>query len=284
MSVFISWSGERSQRVAEALRDWLPNVIQKLDVWMSKADIEKGTQWRGEIRSHLDSSSVGIICLTPENLTAPWLLFESGALSKVESESGSESRVLTYLYDIGASDVEEPLAQYQATIANEEDTKELVLTINRNIDEELRSPSDRVEAAFGKFWPDLKDVLDAIPQPRVERHQPRSTQEIAEETLNLVRQIARDQGTSPVLGVPGFRRVSSVVPSWPQAGAVLPGFENITGRIPPVQVSRGPAGSLAISEPGYTGFFIVPKHVVEALTTAEDEKSSEDSKSEEGEA
>ena len=160
----------------------------------------------------------------------------------------------------------------------------LVLTINRNIDEELRSPSDRVEAAFGKFWPDLKDVLDAIPQPRVERHQPRSTQEIAEETLNLVRQIARDQGTSPVLGVPGFRRVSSVVPSWPQAGAVLPGFENITGRIPPVQVSRGPAGSLAISEPGYTGFFIVPKHVVEALTTAEDEKSSEDSKSEEGEA
>jgi hypothetical protein len=83
MKVFISWSGERSRAVAEALREWLPNVIQTVNLWVSLADIEKGARWSTDITAQLEECSVGLICLTPENLSAPWLLFEAGALSKM---------------------------------------------------------------------------------------------------------------------------------------------------------------------------------------------------------
>jgi hypothetical protein len=83
MEVFISWSGERSKAVAEALHDWLPNVIQTVRPWVSLADIEKGTRWNTDIASQLAECRVGLICLTPENVSAPWLLFGSPGIPVV---------------------------------------------------------------------------------------------------------------------------------------------------------------------------------------------------------
>jgi TIR domain len=82
MKVFISWSGERSRAVAEVLRQWLPNVIQAVTSWVSLDDIEKGAPWSTDIAVQLGECRAGLICLTPENLSASWLLFEAGALSK----------------------------------------------------------------------------------------------------------------------------------------------------------------------------------------------------------
>src|SRR5258708_37243367 len=81
-NVFISWSGERSQKVGTAIYDWLPMVVQSAKPWMSGEDIEKGSRGLDEIAKALDVMSVGIICLAPENLERPWILFEMGALSK----------------------------------------------------------------------------------------------------------------------------------------------------------------------------------------------------------
>src|SRR6266705_3132311 len=112
MSVFISWSGKRSKELALLLRNWLPNVLQGLDVWMSDSDIDAGTRSMTEISEHLKTAKIGIICVTPENQTyAPWLLFEAGAISKTVSDA---ARVCPYLLNLQANQLVGPLAQFQS--------------------------------------------------------------------------------------------------------------------------------------------------------------------------
>src|SRR6516165_8241755 len=72
MKIFISWSGDRSKYIATALRDWLRNVIQAADPWMSDVDIGTGKPWFQEISVQLAECKAGIICVMPENQDKPW--------------------------------------------------------------------------------------------------------------------------------------------------------------------------------------------------------------------
>jgi hypothetical protein len=82
MDIFISWSGARSRAVAEALKEYLPMIVNAFNPWLSCADIDKGARWISELSAALETAKAGIICLTPNNLVAPYVLFESGAISK----------------------------------------------------------------------------------------------------------------------------------------------------------------------------------------------------------
>ena len=42
--VFISWSGDRSKEIAEALRKWIPSVLQFAKPYYTPSDIEKGAK------------------------------------------------------------------------------------------------------------------------------------------------------------------------------------------------------------------------------------------------
>ncbi len=81
MKVFISWSGDESRQIAEALRDWLATLSESVEPYMSARDNEAGVRWNSVISGELERSDFGILCVTPTNLQAPWLLFEAGALS-----------------------------------------------------------------------------------------------------------------------------------------------------------------------------------------------------------
>jgi hypothetical protein len=67
MKVFLSQSGERSKIIALALRQWLPDVIQSLEPWVSSEDIDAGVRWNNEVTKELSETRFGIICLTREN-------------------------------------------------------------------------------------------------------------------------------------------------------------------------------------------------------------------------
>ncbi len=186
MKVFISWSGPVSKAVALALRDWLPSVIQAIEPWVSSEDIDKGTQWSQGIAEQLKTTKVGIICLTPQNLTAPWLLFESGAISK----SVSKSFVCTYLLGVESSSVQHPLALFQDTKADREDTRKLLRTVNKALVKQSL-PLDKLDRAFDQWWPELdkaladsRSMLAASAKPAPPK---RSDREILEEILELTR-------------------------------------------------------------------------------------------------
>lgn len=81
--IFVSWSGENSNQIAIALKEILQNNIFKdtcLDCFVSDVDISSGDDWWNKIKTELKKCKLGIVCITKENLRAPWVYFESGAM------------------------------------------------------------------------------------------------------------------------------------------------------------------------------------------------------------
>jgi hypothetical protein len=69
-----------------------------------------------ELSKALAGTKVGIICLTSENKSAPWVLNEAGALSKTIDD---KTRLCIYLLGgLQFQDVEPPLGMFQATNAD----------------------------------------------------------------------------------------------------------------------------------------------------------------------
>lgn len=187
MKVFISWSGERSKQLAQHLKNWLPKVIQSLDPWMSAEDIRAGGRWLLEVSKQLEEASFGVVCLTAENLSEPWILFEAGALGK-ELET---AYVCPYLLGLEPSAISGPLAQFQAKRANRDDTLALLESINLAAGDNQRPLTDALlQEAFSKWWPDLEAGINGIPD-RVGVPAQRRDRDMIEEILNLTRQIAR---------------------------------------------------------------------------------------------
>jgi hypothetical protein len=184
VKVFISWSGERSRVIASALKSWLPLVIQDLDPWMSESDINKGTRWFADVSDQLQQASVGIICLTPENIDEPWILFEAGALSKTIQKTF----VCPYLFQLKPADLKGPLAQFQVTQSEKDDTRRLLNTLNEALEKKL--PSKVIEESFDVFWPKFEKTLEAIPSKPEIKKTKREDREILEEILLLVRSIS----------------------------------------------------------------------------------------------
>ena len=185
MQVFISWSGERSHALAGLLQNWLPKVLQAVRPWISSASIDAGTRWSPEVAQGLQQSQFGILCLTPENLREPWILFEAGALSKIVSEA----RVVPYLLGLEPRELDGPLAQFQAVRADKAGTSALIQSLNS-------AASDRaimVEAldeTLEMWWPQLEgDIQHLLSSPLVsEVPRPlRTTEDMLGEVLELLR-------------------------------------------------------------------------------------------------
>jgi hypothetical protein len=125
--------------------------------WLSSSDIQAGVTWQSELQLQLQESRVGIICLTRDNLNAPWLHFEAGALSKALGNS----YVCPYLFGFQPSELTGPLPQFQAVPSDKEGTKALVFTLNRALGED--AVKDGVlDKTFERWWSDLSDNLASI--------------------------------------------------------------------------------------------------------------------------
>lgn len=158
MKIFISWSGKRSKKVSEKLRQWLPNIIPAVKPWASHSDIEAGLRWSNSLQQELSNTRFGIICCTEENLNSPWILFEAGAIAKTLDDT----YVCPYLIDFEPIALPGPLKQFQAKQANKNGTWELIKTINKAL--KVNSVDEtKLERIFKKHWPDLEFALNSLP-------------------------------------------------------------------------------------------------------------------------
>lgn len=159
MKVFISWSGDRGKVIATGLRSWIGDVLQKVEPWLSSEDIDPGTRWNTELADQLEKTHFGIICLTPESARAPWVLFEAGALAKTLGSS----RVCPYVFQLEPTDLQQPLAQFDAVQATRSGTLKLIRGINHALGDEGSVADDRLLRCFDRWWPDLEQILENVP-------------------------------------------------------------------------------------------------------------------------
>ncbi len=183
MKIFISWSGERSQSLAEALRDWLPLVLHYAQPWLSTSDIKSGDRWGIEIAKELQDTNFGILCVTKDNLNAPWLLFEAGALAK----SIEEGRVIPLLLDLDKSDISGPLTQFQAEKSDNDGIKKLVESLNKVSSSPIADST--LKNLFEALWTGLQQKLGNIPASSSPQKKSRPQTEILEELVAGVRTV-----------------------------------------------------------------------------------------------
>jgi TIR domain len=187
MRIFLSWSGELSRKVAEILRTYLPVMIQGLETFMSKHDLESGTRWSVELARQLEDSTFGILCLTADNLNSPWLLFEAGALTK-----HVEGRACGLLVGtLKPTDVTGPLSQFQHRSFSEADLQALLRDVNAKLPKPLEF--SQLQMVFQKWWPDIEREYQAALKAVVSDPKPplREQREILEEILGRIRSLER---------------------------------------------------------------------------------------------
>lgn len=201
MKVFISWSGETSNQIAEELKSWLPQVIQEIEVFYSEEDIEKGSRWQRELADKLEEFSLGLACVTPNNLGEEWIAFEAGALSK----NLDKSRVIPILFgDLEKSQLQGPLTQFDVATFNKEEMWRVVETIFKNM-EGSNVDKETVRNTFNGFWPNLKEHITFVLESTEDgkKAETRSEKDMLKEVLSLARSIK--QAESGTKGVEGLR-------------------------------------------------------------------------------
>lgn len=189
MKVFISWSGELSQRLGTAFKDWIPDVLQAVHPYFTPEDIKKGERWNSEIARELEESKFGIFCVTRENLSSGWMNFEAGAISK----NKEASQVCPILFGLQPTDVAGPLQQFQATVFSKDDIYKLMKAINAKLAGQALS-EDRLQRQFERMWPHLESTVNNVlaSQNVPSADTPiRDNRELLEEILTLVREIKK---------------------------------------------------------------------------------------------
>ncbi|MBN1683304.1 toll/interleukin-1 receptor domain-containing protein [Candidatus Bathyarchaeota archaeon] len=143
--------------MAYAIKDWLPKVIPTVRVFLSSEDIDKGSRWFSDIGTQLETSDFGILCLTPDNVDAPWILFEAGALSK----KSHEARVCPFLLGLSPDHLQEPLRYFNATTTERNDVFQLVRSINA-INRQKQITEKALIKLFDLHWAAFEELINEI--------------------------------------------------------------------------------------------------------------------------
>lgn len=162
--IFIGWSGDASRKLAEALREWIPQFLgtDRVEAFLSSKDIGVGRNWRDEIHKKLSETKAGIFCLTEDNLNNNWIHYEAGAIAK---EFGNQNLVIPFLFDTDIPDNwSSPLKQYQVGTVGKDGFTSLMLELNKLIKETggIDSNPITIEEVIDREWGKFESRIGEI--------------------------------------------------------------------------------------------------------------------------
>jgi hypothetical protein len=193
LRIFISWAGDHAETIGKGFRDFLPDVVNAVEPFISGSDIDKGSRWGDVLAGTLQDSSCAIVCLTPESLRSIWVAFETGAVSRAAGgPDAARSRIWTYLNGLDARELQlSPFAEYQATAATEQDTCRLIRSINQLSPDAVSA--ETLQRRFdGVFWPQFSKVIETVQRTSPTKIGKESEPDVIPEILRTVRSIQQE--------------------------------------------------------------------------------------------
>ena len=145
--VFVSWSGKKSNRVAERISKLLPSIIPNVKVFFS-ANMRPGAVWGLELLRAIAKSQYAILCVTRDNLDSPWVNFEAGGIIM----AGKRRLVCPLLIDLKPGQLHGPLGLFQARRFNKRDFLDICKILGRM----TRLDAERLRTNYDAIWPQLE--------------------------------------------------------------------------------------------------------------------------------
>jgi len=159
MKIFLSWSGDKSRKIAEALYEWLPSVLPSVEPWISSEDISKGRRWARAIDEQLQETSFCVVCVVPGNAGAPWINFEAGAIAKIVSDA----HVVPLLFGVEPNELMGlPLGMFQAAAFEKDEMYRVLKTVNAATGIPLSN--ERLKKNLDLCWNGLVSEIHAAPE------------------------------------------------------------------------------------------------------------------------
>ncbi|EPC88279.1 hypothetical protein Lpp124_10648, partial [Lacticaseibacillus paracasei subsp. paracasei CNCM I-4649] len=159
--VFLSWSGEKSKRLANSFKVLLINSLGLAteQVFISDTSIGHGDDWWMKIKTALSSAKVGIVFVTADNSEKPWLNYEAGILQAKFGENNKLIPVSTST-EFPKIDGKTPLRRFQfcKQIDKQQDALQLCKTIANYLDID----PNYLNRQFKANWEEFRKSLNIV--------------------------------------------------------------------------------------------------------------------------
>lgn len=155
--IFVSWSGPLSHKIGKEFTKWIPTVIPNAKPFISSENLNAGSQWMAKLFEKLGTCKFAVLCLTPDNIASPWMLFEAGAVAK----GFDTARVVPLLVNLTTSDLKDPLRGLNAIEFTQDHFRKLVREVNdlSTDPEEWSTVQDRFDGLWQKLESRVRTIL-----------------------------------------------------------------------------------------------------------------------------
>ena len=161
MLVFIAWSG-RGRALAEAVKDWIQDFNEdfqeNIRVFVSTQDVKSGDEWEKVVTWNLKRAEYGILCVTGDTMSAPWLNYEAGGLhisGAIHSDQNEFSvPVVPILFDsLKRGDLISPLSHFHSRVFEKSDLTAMFDDLNSVLRAHNRRTKEEISAWIARKYP-----------------------------------------------------------------------------------------------------------------------------------
>jgi hypothetical protein len=168
-NIFISYSKQVTHDVAKVIEELIyaiyPKGSSNVDVFLSSKRIKAGA-FKDQILDAMKNAKFAISILSPENINAPWLMFEAGALTMAVEQNGG--KFMPYLFCRHASKREATIddlqyAQYQKDYKENQNQLFILLqNLNASLSKSNQVDELQINSKINDHWDSISKRLDVI--------------------------------------------------------------------------------------------------------------------------